>query len=170
MLYYIIVAIIVIIVLSYAISTRNKFDKLRRAIKAETSNIGIYRTKREDCLNDLMSIAKTSNDREVNSIEKLTAEEKLSQLSYLGQRYPSLQSSAAFSEQMRQASILQADIAANRTLLNGNIQVYNDAISKFPALIVAGIFGFKEEKFIDEDNAEENKRLNHREINFSDYV
>ena len=73
MLYYIIIAIVVIIVLSYAISTRNKFDKLRRAIKAETSNIGIYKTKREDCLHDLMSIAKTSHDREVKGIENLTA-------------------------------------------------------------------------------------------------
>ncbi len=170
MLYYIIIAIVVIVVLSYIISKRNTFDQLRRAIKAEISNIGIYKAKRDDCLYDLMSIAKTSHDREVSGIEKLTAKDQLSQLAYLGEKYPSLQSSAAFSEQMRQASIIQADIASCRTLLNGNIQIYNDAISKFPALIIAGIFGFKEEKFIDEDNAEDNKRLNRREINFSDFV
>ena len=64
---------------------------------------------------------------------------------------------------------LDEDLAAARQLLNGDIRTYNDAITSFPGLLIAKIFGYKEERFIDEENIESNKKLRKREIDFSEY-
>lgn len=167
---YVIITIVVIILLGYVIAKRNTFEKLRRAVKTEASNIGIFVQKRTDCMRDLMDIAKVSHKAEVEAIKKLTPQEQIAQLQYMGEAYPTLQSSTAFHEQMRQASILQQDITACRTLLNSNVQIYNDEISSFPGLIVAKMFGYKEEKLIGEANIEANRELPRSEINFSDYM
>lgn len=165
----IIAIVIAIIVLSYTISKRNRFESLKKGIRSEGANIGIYVDKRSACLNDLLDIADVNYRNEVEGIKSLTEKDQLNQLMFLGEKYPELKTTAAYAEQMRQASILQSDIASARVLLNGNIQNYNDEISQFPALIVAKIFGYKEEKFIDEDSIEENKTLKKAEVDFSKY-
>ncbi len=165
----IIIIVAAIIILSYTLSRRNRFESLRKGIRAEASNIGIYVDKRTECLKDLMEIAKLNYTHEVEGIEKLTEKDQLNQLLFLGQKYPELRTTGAYAEQMRQATVLQDDIAASRVLLNGNIREYNDEISQFPALIVAKLFGYKEEKFIDEENIESNKKLKKEEIDFSKY-
>ena len=50
-----------------------------------------------------------------------------------------------------------------------NINIYNDAISMFPGLLIALIFGYKKEKFIDEDNIENNKMLERTEFSFDKF-
>lgn len=167
---YILITLAVIIVLGYVISKRNTFEKLRRAVRTEASNIGIYVQKRTDCLNDLMNIAKVSYTNEVKALKDLTVSEQMDKLQYMGETYPQLQSSAAFHEQMRQASILQQDITACRTLLNGNVEEYNNEISSFPGNLIAKMFGYKEEKLIDEENIERNRKLERSDIDFSQYM
>lgn len=159
--------VIVVIVLLYVIKKRNAFEKLRRSVKHASSDIGIYIDKRSSCLNDAMRIAKVSYSHEVAGIEKLTAKDQLDQLAFLGEKYPTLQSIGGYSTIISDAMALNADIAASRGLVNGNIQEYNDAITAFPGLIVAFIFGYKKEKFIDEDNIESNKRLEKTDVDFS---
>lgn len=70
---------------------------------------------------------------------------------------------------MEHAFELSSDISAARELLNGNIREYNTAITNFPGNIVASVFGYTEEKFIDEENYEENKKLDKSEINFDQF-
>ena len=67
-----IIAIILFIILWYVISKRNSFNKLRRAVKQQGADIGIQISKRTACLNDALSIAKNSYEKEVAGIEKLT--------------------------------------------------------------------------------------------------
>lgn len=161
--------IVAVAVVLWGIGWRNEFEELRRSIRAELSNISIYTEKRADCLNDMLSIANISYKNEIAGLQQLTAGDQLKQLVAMGQAYPTLQTSAAYQEQMRQAIILQQDIAAARALLNGNIQSYNNAITRFPGLIVASMFGYKEEKFIDEENMEANRRLKKREVDFTQF-
>lgn len=166
----ILIAIAVIIVLGYIIGKRNSFENLRTAVKTQASNIGIYMQKRTDCLRDLLEIATISHKREVDAIKTLTPQEQFDQLMYMGQTYPALQSSQAYHEQMRQASILQQDIASCRALLNSNVQEYNKAIRTFPGLLIANMFGYKEEKLIGEEHLEANRQLDRSELDFSKYM
>ena len=64
---------------------------------------------------------------------------------------------------------LNRNISASRQLLNGNIREYNTAITNFPGVIVASVFGYTEEKFIDEENYEENKKIDKTEVDFSKF-
>ena len=164
-----IIIIIIIVVIVYVISVRNKFNELKNLIKHEGSNIGIQIAKRTACLNDALKIVKLSYDKEVAGIEKLTVSDKLEKLSFLGQKYPELQSISGYQEALKQAWELNKDISAARELLNGNIKQYNIAITNFPANIVAAMFGYAEEKYIDEENYEENKKIDKSEVDFDKF-
>ena len=166
---YVIIGIVIIVILLYVITKRNQFNRLQRAVTEEGSNIGIQISTRTACLNDALNIAKLGHSHEVEGIEKLTAKDQLNQLSYLGQKYPTLNAVSGYGTILNKALVLDEDIAASRELLNGNIRIYNDAISAFPGLIVAAILGYKREKFVDEDNIEENKRLDKSDVDFSKF-
>lgn len=161
--------IIIIGAIYYFISTKNRFNALSQGIKRSGSSIGIQKAKRTECLRDAMKIAKISYEKEVAGIERLTENDRLEQLRVLGEKYPELQSIQGFNQALRQASDLDADISAAREILNGNIYTYNTEISNFPGCIIASIFNYKPEAFIDEENYEENKKLDKSEINFDEF-
>lgn len=132
-------------------------------------DIGLYIEKRANCLNDAMNIAKISYSREVEGIERLTAKDQLDQLAFLGQKYPALTSTGEYAEILHRAFALNADITSSKALVNGSIQEYNDAITSFPGLLVAAIFGYKKETFIDEENIADNMKLNKAPVDFSKF-
>lgn len=159
--------VIAVVVVWYLISKRNHFNELRRAVRQQGADIGIQIAKRSATLNDALNIAKLSYSHEVEGIERLTAGDQLNQLSFLGQKYPALQFTGGYEQTLKKAMDLNADITAAQSLLNGNIRIYNDEITTFPGLLVAKLFGYKQEKFIDEDNIEENKKLDKSAVDFS---
>lgn len=165
----IIFLIIMFQIAKYVIKTRNYFNELRQAIKHEGSNIGVAISKRTACLTDALQIVKMSYDKEVAGIERLTSSDKLERLSYLGQKYPELQSISGYQNVMNQAFSLNSDIFAARELLNGNIREYNTAINNFPGSLIASAFGYTEEKFVDEENYKENKKIDKSEVDFSQF-
>ena len=163
------IIIVLIIIAIYVVVTRNKFNELKNAIKHEGSDIGIQIAKRTACLNDALNIVKLSYEKEIAGIEKLTVNDRLEQLAFLGQKYPELQSINGYQEALRQAMELNKDISAARELLNANIRMYNTAITNFPGNLVASMFGYVEEKYIDEENYEENKKIDKSEVNFDQF-
>ena len=163
------ILVFLIVIVVYCISKRNTFNQLRRAVQQQGADIGIQISKRTACLNDALAIAKNSYEKEVAGIEKLSPNNQVEKLRYLGEMYPELMSINAYNTALMQSFELNKDIAAARELLNGNIRIYNDAISNFPGLIVAGIFGYEPEKFIDEENIAENKKLDKSEVNISNF-
>lgn len=161
--------IILIVIAVYVIVTRNRFNELRQAIKHEGSDIGIQIANRTQCLNDALNIAKLSYAKEIEGIEKLTVNDKLERLSFLGQKYPDLKSINGYEGILQQANNLNRNITASRQLLNGNIREYNTAISNFPGVIIASIFGYTAESFIDEENYESNKKIDKSEVDFTKF-
>lgn len=159
--------IIVVILIAYIISKRNEFEKLRQEIQHANSDIGIYCEKRQKCVSDAMNIAKISCSKEVEGIERLTAGDQLDQLAFLGEKYPALQSIGGYREILSEAIRLNKEISASKEILNGNINEYNQAIASFPGLIIAKIFKYKREEFIDEENFAMNKKLDRTELDFS---
>ena len=161
--------VFVIWFLSYMIKKRNEFNKLRRMVTQASSNIGIEISQRSACLNDALSIAKKNYEHEVSGIDKLSNAEQLKQLQYLGDKYPTLRATEGYNRIIGEAIELDKNIAAQRTIVNGNIREYNDAITAFPALIIAFILRYKTIKFIDEENIEENRKLDKTEVDFSKF-
>lgn len=168
MVKYIIIAVIVVLFF-YIIGKRNLFQSMRNSVSAQKSNISNYLEQRTRYLNDALNVAKLSYSHEVEGIEKLTANDQFEQLRVLGEKYPQLQHTAAYQETITRLPMLERDIASSKTLLNGNIQEYNEAISMFPGLLIAKLFGYKRETFIDEENMEQNKRVDRSEVDFSKF-
>lgn len=162
--------IIVLVVLAwYVIKTRNRFEEMRQDVKQAGSNIGIYMDKRRQCLTDALNIAKIAYENEVQGVERMTAKDQLDTLLFLGQKYPDLQYTNNYSTILQNAMQLDSDISAQRVILNGNINLYNKAVTAFPGSIVASLFGYKQEKRIDEDNIKENIVLDKSDVDFSKY-
>ena len=161
--------IIVIILVIYVISKRNEFERLHESVKQQSSEIGNFIDNRSECLNDALNIAKLAYGHEVEGIERMTANDQLNQLRYLGEKYPSLHSIGGYTETLSKAFDLNREITAARTICNGNIKEYNNAIAAFPGLIIAKIFGYKRVKFINEEDMAANRTLKKRHIDFSQY-
>ena len=68
--------------------------------------------------------------------------------------YPELKASENFSELQAQLEGTENRIAESRRLYNESVQTFNTAVRRFPANIVAGIFGFeKKSKFEAQESA-----------------
>lgn len=161
--------ILIIILLIYIIVKRNEYARKRQDIKQAGSDISVMVEKRAASLNDALSIAKIGYKSEVDGIEKLSCSEQLSQLAYLGQKYPSLSSVGNYSETLSQAFQLNNEITASRQILNGNITEYNKAVTAFPGNIIALLFRYKAEKVIDEENLEKHRHLSTKDVDFDKF-
>lgn len=161
--------IIAIILVIYVIAKRNEINNLKISIDNAKSEISVQREKRSASLNDAMRVLKVSYEHEIAGIEKLTAGEQLNQLQFLAEKYPAIKSVEGYTEASRQAVELNKDISASKTIVNGNIRQYNSVIGGFPANLVALVFGYKREKFIDEDNMENNMKVQIEDVDFSKF-
>lgn len=72
----------------------------------------------------------------------------------VAENYPDLKADANFRQLMSELSDLENKIAAARRFFNNATSEYNTATEQFPAVLIAGSFGFKKEPFFELDEAE----------------
>ena len=72
----------------------------------------------------------------------------------LSEAYPDLKANENFTALQVELSSTEDKIAYARQFYNDTVQMYNTAIMSFPANILAGMFGFKEESFFEIDDAQ----------------
>lgn len=65
----------------------------------------------------------------------------LSRLLVVSERYPNLTATAAFRDLQAQLEGTENRIAVERGRFNDAVQAYNTAIKRFPAVLIAGMFG-----------------------------
>ena len=72
----------------------------------------------------------------------------------MGEDYPELKASANFQELQNELSDVEDMLAASRRALNAAAAQFNAARQAFPAVLFAGILGFKEADFNTLDHSE----------------
>lgn len=72
----------------------------------------------------------------------------------VAENYPQLKADANFRQLQSDLSDIENKIAAARRFFNNATSEYNTSIAQFPAVLVARLFGFKEEIFFELDTAE----------------
>ena len=72
----------------------------------------------------------------------------------IAENYPDLKADQNFQKLMSELSDIENKIAAARRFYNNATAEYNTATEQFPAVLIAGSFGFKKEEFFDLDAAE----------------
>jgi LemA protein len=103
--------------------------------------------------------------------DRVQAEGKLGaammNLMAVAENYPQLKADGSFQKLQSELSDIENKIAAARRYFNNATNEYNTAIRQFPAVLVARLFGFKEEVFFELDAAETQAAKTAPKVNFS---
>lgn len=166
-----IIAIVVglILVLGIAlISANNNLVSMEAKVDAALANIDTYLQRRADLIPNLVSTVKGYAAHEQEVIDSVTearaklagastVEEKaaadsaltaaLNNLLVVVENYPDLKASQNFTQLADELAGTENRIATARRDYNDAVQSYNTAIRKFPASLVAGLFGFSQKTY-----------------------
>lgn len=175
-----IIAIIVglIVILGIAlVSANNNLVSMEAKVDAALANIDTYLQRRADLIPNLVSTVKgyAAHEQEVidsvtQAREKLagasTVEEKaaadsalttaLNNLLVVVENYPDLKASQNFTQLADELAGTENRIATARRDYNDAVQSYNTAIRKFPASLVAGLFGFSQRDYFQATDGAQN--------------
>lgn len=84
----------------------------------------------------------------------------------VAENYPQLKADSNFIQLQAELSDIENKIAAARRFFNNATSEYNTVISQFPAVLVARMFGFREEVFFELDAAEKAAANTAPSVNF----
>ncbi len=165
----IILAIIVVLVI-IAIAMYNNLVKLRNMVDNAWAQIDVQLQRRLDLIPNLVETVKGYASHESATLQKVTEaraavahagtpEEKmaadnaltgtLKSLFAVSEAYPELKANANFQQLQSQLSETEDKISYMRQSFNDTVMKYNTAIQTFPAVLFAGMFGFKERPSFD---------------------
>ena len=167
---WIIVAVIVVLLIIYLISSYNTFVRLRNSVREAFSTMDVYLKKRWDMIPNIVNTVKGFAKHEKETLEgviklrngaydSMSPEEKIAtnqelsrgitKIMALAEAYPDLKANTNFMDLSNQLAKVEDDISNSRKYYNAVVRRYNDKIEMFPSNLVASIFGFKLEKMFE---------------------
>ena len=170
-----IVLVVLVLLLVYVIATYNSLVQLRNRFKDQCSQVDIQLKRRFDLIPNLVETVKgymkhekdtlkeivearntytsaTTHEDAVKADTELT--KSISKLFALAEAYPELKANENFNSLQAELSETEDKISSARQFYSDTVLKYNDKIQMFPSSLVAGIFGFKEEKFFEANSTE----------------
>lgn len=178
-----IIVAVILIPLIFVIMLYNRLIALRQTRKNAFSDIDVQLKQRFDLVPQLVETVKGYAAHEKTVFENVTeararvgrsggsgpdggrlqAEGALGaammNLFAVAENYPALKADQNFQQLQAELSDIENKIAAARRFFNSATNEYNTAVQQFPANLIAGMFGFKEEAFF-EVGAEEAALIN----------
>lgn len=166
-----IIYIVAGIIVLWLIGTFNSLVRMRFRVKEATSDIDVQTKRRYDLIPNLMETVKgyMSHEKSVfenvtraraaamgatgDPLQKAQTENMLSgalkSLFAMAENYPELKANTNFLELQRELADTENKIQAARRFFNDTVGDLNTKIGTFPSSLIAGMFGFKEEKFFE---------------------
>ena len=164
-----IVVIILVLLVFYAISIKNSFVTLGNKTDEAFSTMDVYLKKRYDMIPNLVETVKGYAAHEKETLQNVTeartavtnagsdtearlqAENMLTgtlrTLFAVAESYPDLKANTNFLQLQEQLANIENDLQMARRYYNGTVRNLNNGIQKFPAVLIARSFGFKEATF-----------------------
>ncbi len=160
----IVILVIAVILVLMIITTYNRLVKLRNNRENAFADIDVQLKQRHDLIPQLVDAVKgyMKHEREVlteitnarakamnatNLNDRIDAENQLSGalagLRVAVEAYPDLKASKNFMNLQEEISDVENKLAASRRFFNSATKELNSAIQVFPAVLFAGMFGFK---------------------------
>lgn len=163
----IIVAIVAVIlvaaVISWWISARNNFVRLKNRVEEGWATIDVYLKKRFDLIPNLVETVKGYAKHESETLEKVvaarnlsagakTVEEKMSAANNLtsslrtfftavSESYPQLKANTNFLDLQNQLKNIESELEGARRYYNGVVKAFNTKLELFPACIIGKRMG-----------------------------
>ena len=163
--------------LLWAILTYNRFARLGQHVKESWSGVDVELKRRHDLVPNLVETVKGYAKHERETLEMVVAARakamaagealrervdgeselgrSLGRLIALSESYPELKSDRHFLELQRELSLTEDRIAASRRFYNSNVRELNSLRIQFPSNLVAGVFGFRDERFFELEDPSE---------------
>ena len=170
----ILIAVVVLLVI-WVIGIYNNLVTLRNNRENAFANIDVQLKQRYDLIPQLVATVKGYAAHEKEVFEKVTAarsaamsastindkiaaENQLSNamlnLKAVAEAYPDLKANQNFLQLQGEISDIENKLAAVRRFFNSATKELNSAVQRFPAVLVAGMFGFHKEPLFDVGEAE----------------
>ena len=176
-----IIVVLVVLILWFVV-TYNSFIRLRNFIRESWSGVDVQLKRRYSLIPNLLETVKgyMKHERGLfedvarirtecmntgNIREKGQAENSLTQtiktLFAVAENYPDLKASQNFLDLQENISSIEEAIQLARRYYNGTVRNYNIAVESFPSMLVARMFGFKQEEFfqIEEESERESPEI-----------
>ena len=175
-----VLALLVVGIVIWLISTYNKFVAMRNNIEEAFSTMDVYLKKRYDLIPNLVETVKGYAKHEKETLEKVmqarysamnsaSIEQKidnenvlqgaLKSLFAVSENYPQLQANENFRDLQNSLQRLEEEIANSRKYYNGTVNLYNTKRETFPHNLIAKWFKFTKKPLYEVDNAEERKNV-----------
>src|ERR671937_862398 len=166
---WIVIGVIIVLVL-WIITIYNGLIAMRQRVNQAFSDIDVQTKQRHDLVPNLVETVKGYAGHDRGTLEAVVqarnaaiaaqgpaaqaqAETMLSgalrQLFALSEAYPDLKANTNFQQLQAELSDIENKIAAARRFFNNAVQEYNTGIQQFPAVLLAGPFGFTTKEFFD---------------------
>jgi LemA protein len=171
----IVVIVVVVILLLFLALAFNHLVRLRNETQAGWSNIDVQLKRRNDLIPNLVEAVKGYASHERGLFDEITqaraavqggggpaqtaaASDQLTgamgRLFAVAENYPQLRATENFQELQSELTDTEDKIAAARRYYNSVVQTYNSAIQSFPALLYAGMLGFRAREFFAAQDSE----------------
>ena len=173
----IIILVIIAVIVLWLIATFNRLIVLRNRKSEALSDIDVQAKRRYDLIPNLIETVKgyakheqgtfdkvvqarsAAMNAQGNQLEKASAENMLTStlksLFALSENYPDLKANTNFLELQRELSDTENKMMAARRFFNNTVIDLNNKLQTFPTNLIAGMMGFKEEKFFELANEAE---------------
>lgn len=167
-----IIGAVILLGVSWWISTGNRFRRLAVKIDESESGIDVALTKRYDTLTKMLDTCKMYAKHESETFSKVInlrkgmsmadrsaaneqMNEMLGRINVVAEAYPELRSSEQFRELQLGIREVEDHLQASRRFYNSNISTFNQLLVSFPSSVVGGHLYMTPKEFFE---TEENKR------------
>ena len=113
-----------------------------------------YAAHEQETLDAVISARNTAAQGALNSGDETQLKIALDRLMALAEAYPDLKANTNFLQLQGELGTVESMLAAARRALNAAVARYNGAIEAFPAVLFAGLLGFREFDFHRLDDSE----------------
>ena len=165
------ILLIIVVVLALIVMTMyNGLVSLRNTVKNAYAQMDVQMKNRADLIPGLVETVKGAAGHERGTFEAViqarsavmnatTPEQSmeannqmsgaLNRLMLLVESYPELKANSNFQQLMAELKDAEEKIRYSRQFYNDTVQKYNTKIEVFPSNIIAGMFGFRQERFFE---------------------
>ena len=175
-----VVALLVIILVCWAISARNGFVKMRNANEEAFATIDVYLKKRFDLIPNLVETVKGYAKHESETLqnviaarktglaastlsEKIAADAALTQalvdVKKVTEAYPNLKANTNFLDLSNQLKTIESQLAEQRRYYNALVKKFNTQKDLFPKSIIAAMMHLEKAPYFQLDSAEERQNV-----------
>ncbi len=156
--------------LAWGIVAFNRLVRLRNQVRAGWSDIDVQLMRRHDLVPMLVEAVRAYAGHEKSAFERVAElrgaalstkspaqlagieselEQNLGRLIAIKEAYPELKASENFLRLQRDLVDVEDHLQYARRFYNGAVRELNDGVQKFPDLVIANAFGFKQAEFFE---------------------